>query len=69
MDIRLYTYCIIRKNRQYLKGRSWTGSMEWNSSQWEAWRTRNLEAAKSVAVRTGGVVMLFNTVSGQLKLL
>lgn len=68
MDIRKQTGLIIRKDNEYLVGRViYTGELKWSSSPWEAWRTRIRANAKSIAEKTGGEIMLFNPVAGQLR--
>ena len=68
MDIRRQTWLIIRKDNEYLVGRViYTGELKWSSSPWEAWRTRIRANAKSIAEKTGGEIMLFNPVAGQLR--
>lgn len=70
MDIRLLTCVIIRKNGEYLVGRTLgTGNLRWSNSPHDAWRTRNREEAKRLARRVGGVTMLFNPAAGQIKIL
>ena len=71
MDARLYTYLIIRRNGEYLVGRTLWGRNElrWSISPYDAWRTRDREKAARVARKTGGITMLFNPVSGQLRVL
>ena len=66
-DIREYTRVIIRKNGEYLQGRSrMTGSLVWSNSPWDAWWTRNAQDARDVARETGGTAMLFNPVIGKV---
>ena len=68
MDIRKQTGLIIRKDNEYLVGRViYTGELKWSSSPWEAWRTRIRANARSIAEKTGGEIMLFNPVAGQLR--
>ena len=70
MNIRTKTALIIRKNGEYLVGRDVTdGGLRWSASRWDAWRTRNREKARNVARVTGGIVMLFNPVAGQERML
>lgn len=66
MDIRLYTRCIVHKNGQFLQGRRMLlGELIWNSSPWDAWATRRLADAASVARKVGGTVVLFNPIIGR----
>lgn len=70
MDIRTKTGIIIRKGRLYLVGRIvMSDELRWSPSPYDAWRTRDRDAARAVAIKTGGVQMLFNPVSGQLRIL
>lgn len=59
---------IIRKNGEYLQGRSrMNGSLVWSNSPWDAWWTRNAQDARNVARETGGTAMLFNPVIGKVE--
>ena len=69
VDIRSYTRVIIRKNGQYLQGKELSGKLAWNSSRYTAWYTRDADVARKVAVRTGGIAMLFNPVVGKVSVL
>lgn len=70
MDIRKKTSLIIRKNGEYLVGYIlWSDQLRWSASPWDAWRTRDREAAEETARRTGGIVMLWNPVAGLLRIL
>lgn len=68
MNIRECTVLIVRRGGEYLVGRIF-GSMElrWSRSPWDAWSTRRRNDAIMVANRTGGEVILFNPVAGQLR--
>ena len=69
-DIRKKTCLIIRKNGQYLVGKIlWSTDLRWSYSPHDAWRTRNREKAEDLARKTGGIVMLFNPVVNQLRVL
>lgn len=69
-DIREYTRVIIRKNGEYLQGRSrMTESLVWSNSPWDAWWTRNAQDARNVARETGGTAMLFNPVIGKVEVM
>lgn len=69
-DIRMQTYIIIRKNGQYLAGRKWfSNELIWTWSVYEAWRTRDKEEARIVARTVGGVMVLFNPVVNQKKVI
>ena len=69
-EIRRQTCIVIRKNGQYLAGRKWfSRELNWTWSVYEAWRTRNREEAEIVARETGGVMVLFNPIVNQKKLI
>ena len=68
--IRRKTCIIIRKNGRYLKG--WdmiVNGIEWTWSTYEAWKTRDREEAESVARATGGIMILFNPIMNQKRIL
>lgn len=66
-DIRLSTGLIIRRDGEYLRGtQAGTGRLLWSTSPWDAWKTREREAAHLVAWKLGGEVMLFNGIVGQI---
>ena len=70
MDIREKTCIIIRKNGEYLVGYIMgTSLLKWSTSPWDAWRTRDREKAEDVARKTGGVLVLFNPISKEKKVL
>ena len=65
MDIRKKTCLIIKKNGEYLAGRIlWSTQLRWSIYRHEAARTRNIDKAKHIARITGGVLMLFNPITG-----
>ena len=67
IDIRSYTRLIIQKNGDYLQGREMIGKrLIWNNSPYNAWWTRDIEKARNVALKTGGIMMLFNPVIGKV---
>ena len=67
MDIRRKTCVIIRRGNEYLVARViYSRELLWSSSPWDAWRTRDKEAARRVA-GFGGKMMLFNPVAAQLR--
>lgn len=69
-DIRKETCCIVRKDGEFLVGTVlWSEDLRWSIYRHDAWRTRKKERAEEVARMTGGVVMLFNPVAGQMKVL
>jgi len=69
-DIRKQTVIIIRKNGEYLVGRI-LGSrdLRWSIYAHEAWRTRDRDKAARVARRTGGVMVLFNPIVRQMRVI
>lgn len=68
MDIRTKTGVIIRNKGKYLVGRIvFSDQLRWSDSPYDAWFTRRLEDAKKVSEKTGGTLMLFNPVAGQLR--
>ena len=70
MDIRTKTCIIIRKNSEYLVGFIvYTKELRWSTSPYDAWKTRDREKAAEVARKVGGVMVLFNPIAGQMKIL
>lgn len=68
MDIRGETALIIRKDGEFLVGKIiFSNELRWSRSPWDAWRTRIRANARSIAEKTGGEIMLFNPVTGQLR--
>ena len=68
MDIRTKTGLIVEKDGEYLVAcQIGTRVLVWRDSPWDAWITRNREDAKRVATVTGGELMLFNPVAGQIR--
>ena len=69
-DIRKKTCIIIRKNSEYLVGYIvFTDELRWSGSPYDAWKTRNKEKAAEVARRVGGVMVLFNPIVNQRKVI
>lgn len=69
-DIRKKTGIIIRKNGEYLVGYViYTRELRWSTSPYDAWRTRNRERAEEVARKTGGVMVLFNPIVKQMRVI
>ena len=67
-ELKRHTCIIIRKNGEYLIGRSLlTSELRWNNSDYEAWRTRNRDDAWRVAEYVGGVTVLFNPITGEIR--
>ena len=69
-DIRRKTCIVIRKNGDYLVGRIvFSDEVRWSGSPYDAWKTRNMEAAREVARATGGIMVLFNPIVNQMKVI
>ena len=69
-DIRRQTGLIIRRNGEYLVGRQlYDGPLRWSISPYDAYRTRNREKAQNLARVTGGIVLLFNPIVGEMRIL
>ena len=69
MDIRKYTCLIVKKNGEYLAGRIiFSTDMRWSIYRHEAVRTRDIDKAKDIARKTGGILMLFNPITGDERL-
>ena len=68
MDIRLKTGLIVKRGAEFLVGKiMYSTEYRWSDSPYDAWFTRDREAAEFVAHRCGGDLWLFNPVAGQLK--
>lgn len=68
MDIRLKTCLVIKKNGRYLVGRIlWSQDLRWSLYVYDAYRTRNMEKARELARKTGGILVLFNSVTGETR--
>lgn len=68
MDIRLQTGIIIEKDGEFLVcAVPYSNQLRWSSSPWDAWITRKSYQSERVAIRVGGIEMLFNPVAGQLR--
>lgn len=69
-DIRKETCIIIRKNGDYLQGYIlYSSDLRWSESPYQAWKTRDIEKAREVARKVGGIMVLFNPVVNQLKVI
>ncbi len=69
-DIRRQTCIIIRKNGRYLIGRSRIdNALKWSWSIYEAWRTRDRGKAEEIARATGGIMVLFNPIVNQRRVI
>ena len=70
MDIRTKTCIIIRKNRLFLQGKEcYTNKLKWTQYRHQAWKTRDKERAAEIARKVGGVMVLFNPVANQTKVI
>ena len=70
MDIREKTCIIVRKNGEYLVGRIMgTNLLKWSTSPWDEWNTRKKREAEDVARQTGGILVLFNPISKETRLM
>lgn len=69
-DIRKHTFCIIRKNGEYIAGRILgSSSVRWTIYAHEAAKTRNREKAEEIARKIGGIVMLYNDITRDIRVL
>ena len=70
IEVSEYERIIIRKNRQYLRGKQMgSGPLVWDCSPYMAWHTQDTDMARKVALKTGGSAMLFNPVVGKVSVL
>lgn len=70
MDIRRQTCIIIRKNGEYLVGKAlYSDELRWSNSHYDAWRTRDIEKARDVARAVGGIMVLFNPIVNQKRVI
>ena len=64
--LRRETCIIIRKDGESLVGTIlYSRDLRWSYSAFDAWRTRDREAARRVARVVGGVLVLFNPIIGK----
>ena len=64
--LRRETCIIIRKDGEYLVGTIlYSRDLRWSYSAFDAWRTRDREAARRVARVVGGALVLFNPIIGK----
>lgn len=69
-EIRKKTCIIIRKNGEYLVGKIlYSDDLRWSIYACEAWRTRDRRAAEMVAKKTGGIMMLYNPIINEARVL
>ena len=68
MNVRRCTVLIVKRGSQFLVGRiPYSTELRWSTSQYDAWKTREREAAQKVARIVGGDLWLFNPVVGQIR--
>ena len=70
MDIRTQTFIVIKKNGKYLVG-TILGSrdLRWSQYVFDAYRTRDMNKADALARKVGGIKVLFNRVSGDVRVI
>ena len=69
-DIRKQTCIIIRKHGEYLVGKIvYSNELKWSPYTYDAWRTRDREQARRIARKVGGVMVLFNPVVNQRRVI
>ncbi len=62
------TCLVIKKNGRYLVGKIlWGQDLRWSQYVYDAYRTRDRERAEELARRTGGIMVLFNSVTGETR--
>ena len=67
-SLRKQTCIIIRKDGEYLVGTIlYSRDLRWTYSVFDAWRTRDREAARRIARIVGGVQVLFNPIIGKTR--
>ena len=67
-ELRRQTCLIIRKDGEYLVGTIlYSRELRWSGSAFDAWRTRDREAARRIARITGGELVLFNPIIGKTR--
>ena len=68
VDIREKTCLIIKKDGKYYVGNILgTPVLNWSDSKYDAWRTRKIDKASEKLKETGGTLMLFNPIVGQIR--
>lgn len=65
-EIRRKTVLIISRGGEYLVGLVMGGpELRWSTSPWDAWQTRDRDAAREMCRKTGGDALLFNPIIGR----
>ena len=68
--IRSKTCVVIRRNGEYLRGKDMlTRKIVWSGSIYDAWKTRDMEEAREIARKLGGITVLFNPILRQTKVI
>ena len=68
VNIREKTCLVIKKNGKYYVGNILgTQALNWSDSLYDAWRTRKVDKASEKLKETGGTLMLFNPIVGQIR--
>lgn len=68
--IRSKTCVVIRRNGEYLRGKDMlTRKPMWSGSIYDAWHTRDMEEARELARKLGGITVLFNPILRQTKVI
>ena len=69
-DIRTKTGLIILRDGEYLIGFNlFDNGLNWTTSKYDAWFTRNKADAVRVAAKVDGELVLFNPIIGKTKML
>ena len=69
-DLRKHTFIIIRKNGVYLAGRVfYSEQLRWTIYAHEAAKTRNKALAEKAAKRVGGIMLLYNDITREIRVL
>ena len=69
-DIRKKTCIVIRKNGEYLVGTIlYSTDLRWSNSPYDAWKTRDKERAREIARKTGGIMVLFNPIVNETRVM
>lgn len=66
-DVSKHTCLIVRKGVEYLVGWNRLRGLTWSIYAYDAWQTRDVRAARKVAMKCGGTLMLFNPIIGEIK--
>lgn len=70
MDYRAMSCIIIRKHGRYLQGKKMeTNGLKWSWSAYDAWRTRDEDKARRLARIVGGVMVRFNPITNDRKVI